>query len=86
VMKCEGNQHHAKYIGQSSRRGFPCRGTSACPMRIPQPADSPRKARPRTARELVDDARVRGCGLLFDHDRSRDVGCRSISPRRCRYR
>ena len=36
VMKCEGNQHHAKYIEAIVKAGSPVQGhIGICPMRIP---------------------------------------------------
>ncbi len=60
VMKCEGNQHHAKYIEAIVKAGIPVQGhIGICPMRIPQLV----RLRGRTgqdrriaAEELVDDA------------------------------
>lgn len=58
VMKCEGNQHHAKYIEAIVRAGIPVQGhIGICPMRMPQLGGF--RAQGKTAdraKELVDDA------------------------------
>lgn len=58
VMKCEGNQHHAKYIEAIVKAGIPVQGhIGICPMRMPQLGGF--KAQGKTAdraKELVDDA------------------------------
>jgi len=58
VMKCEGNQHHAKHIEAIIKAGIPVQGhIGICPMRIPQQGGF--KAQGKTAdraKELVDDA------------------------------
>ncbi len=58
VMKCEGNQHHARNIEAIVRAGIPVQGhIGICPMRIPQLGGF--KAQGKTAdraKELIDDA------------------------------
>ncbi len=58
VMKCEGNQHHAKNIEAIVKAGIPVQGhIGICPMRIPQLGGF--RAQGKTAdraKELVDDA------------------------------
>ena len=58
VMKCEGNQHHAKHIEAIVRAGIPVQGhIGITPMRIPQLGGF--KAQGKTAdlsKQLVDDA------------------------------
>lgn len=58
VMKCEGNQHHAKYIEAIVKAGIPVQGhIGICPMRMPQLGGF--RAQGKTAdraKELVDDA------------------------------
>jgi 3-methyl-2-oxobutanoate hydroxymethyltransferase len=58
VMKCEGNQHHAKAIGAIVKAGIPVQGhIGITPMRMPQLGGF--RAQGKTAdraKELVDDA------------------------------
>lgn len=58
VMKCEGNQHHAKYMEAIVKAGIPVQGhIGICPMRMPQLGGF--RAQGKTAdraKELVDDA------------------------------
>jgi len=69
VMKCEGNQHHAKYIEAIVKAGIPVQGhIGICPMRIPQLGGFAAQGKTADrAKELVDDA------LAFV-----DAGCFSI--------
>ena len=58
VMKCEGNQHHAKYIEAIVKAGIPVQGhIGITPMRMPQLGGffAQGKTADR-AKELVDDA------------------------------
>lgn len=58
VMKCEGNQHHAKYIEAIVKAGIPVQGhIGVTPMRMPQLGGF--QAQGKTAdraKELIDDA------------------------------
>lgn len=58
VMKCEGNQHHAKYIEAIVKAGIPVQGhIGITPMRMPQLGGF--RAQGKTAdraKELIDDA------------------------------
>ena len=58
VMKCEGNQHHAKYIEAIIKAGIPVQGhIGICPMRIPQLGGFAAQGKTADrAKELVDDA------------------------------
>ncbi len=58
VMKCEGNQHHAKYIEAIVKAGIPVQGhIGICPMRIPQLGGFAAQGKSADrAKELVDDA------------------------------
>src|SRR5438132_11307296 len=58
VMKCEGNQHHAKYIEAIVQAGIPVQGhIGICPMRIPQLGGFAAQGKSaERAKELVDDA------------------------------
>jgi len=58
VMKCEGNQHHAKYIEAIVKAGIPVQGhIGICPMRIPQLGGFAAQGKTADrAKELVDDA------------------------------
>ena len=69
VMKCEGNQHHAKYIEAIVKAGIPVQGhIGICPMRIPQLGGFAAQGKTADrAKELVDDA------MAFV-----DAGCFSI--------
>src|SRR5258706_11930352 len=69
VMKCEGNQHHAKFIEAIVKAGIPVQGhIGICPMRIPQLGGFAAQGKTADrAKELVDDA------LAFV-----DAGCFSI--------
>src|SRR3982750_670673 len=69
VMKCEGNQHHAKYIEAIVKAGIPVQGhIGITPMRMPQLGGffAQGKTADR-AKELVDDAWAMG-----------EAGCFSI--------
>ena len=87
VMKCEGNQHHAKYIEAIVKAGIPVQGhIGITPMRMPQLGGffAQGKTADR-AKELVDDALGDGRRrLLLDHVRGDDVGSvRVPRARRC---
>ncbi|HXZ96878.1 MAG TPA: 3-methyl-2-oxobutanoate hydroxymethyltransferase [Burkholderiales bacterium] len=58
VMKCEGNQHHAKYIEAIVKAGIPVQGhIGITPMRIPQLGGFAAQGKTADrAKELVDDA------------------------------
>ena len=76
VMKCEGNQHHAKYIEAIVKAGIPVQGhIGITPMRMPQLGGffAQGKTADR-AKELVDDALGDGRRrLLLDHVRGDDL-------------
>src|SRR5438105_12218644 len=57
-MKCEGNQHHAKYIEAIVRAGIPVQGhIGITPMRMPQLGGFFAQGKTaERAKELVDDA------------------------------
>ena len=77
VMKCEGNQHHAKYIEAIVKAGIPVQGhIGICPMRIPQLGGFAAQGKTADrAKELVDDAHgLCRRRLLFHHDRGGDLG------------
>lgn len=69
VMKCEGNQHHAKYIEAIVKAGIPVQGhIGITPMRIPQLGGYAAQGKTaERAKELIDDA------MAFY-----DAGCFSI--------
>lgn len=58
VMKCEGNQHHAKYVEAIVKAGIPVQGhIGITPMRMPQLGGfSAQGKTAERAKELVDDA------------------------------
>lgn len=58
VMKCEGNQHHAKYIEAIVKAGIPVQGhIGITPMRMPQLGGfSAQGKTAERAKELIDDA------------------------------
>jgi 3-methyl-2-oxobutanoate hydroxymethyltransferase len=58
VMKCEGNQHHAKNIEAIVKAGIPVQGhIGICPMRIPQLGGFTAQGKTADrAKELIDDA------------------------------
>lgn len=58
VMKCEGNQHHAKHIEAIVKAGIPVQGhIGITPMRMPQLGGFTAQGKTADrARELVDDA------------------------------
>ena len=58
VMKCEGNQHHAKYIEAIIKAGIPVQGhIGITPMRMPQLGGFAAQGKTADrAKELVDDA------------------------------
>ena len=58
VMKCEGNQHHAKYIEAIVRAGIPVQGhIGITPMRMPQLGGFFAQGKTaERAKELIDDA------------------------------
>lgn len=58
VMKCEGNQHHARNIGAIIKAGIPVQGhIGITPMRIPQLGGFAAQGKSADrAKELVDDA------------------------------
>src|SRR5688572_16946758 len=60
VMKCEGNQHHAKYIEAIVKAGIPVQGhIGITPMRMPQLGGF--RAQGKTAdraKELIEDAQA----------------------------
>ena len=58
VMKCEGNQHHAKYIEAIVKAGIPVQGhIGITPMRMPQLGGFFAQGKTaERAKELVDDA------------------------------
>jgi 3-methyl-2-oxobutanoate hydroxymethyltransferase len=60
VMKCEGNQHHAKNIEAIVRAGIPVQGhIGITPMRMPQLGGfSAQGKKLKRALELVDDAKA----------------------------
>src|SRR6185436_13193545 len=60
VMKCEGNQHHAKYIEAIVKAGIPVQGhIGITPMRMPQLGGFFAQGKTaERAKELVDDAWV----------------------------
>lgn len=74
VMKCEGNQHHAKYIEAIVKAGIPVQGhIGICPMRMPQLGGFAAQGKTADrAKELIDDA------LAFV-----DAGCFSIMTEVC---
>jgi 3-methyl-2-oxobutanoate hydroxymethyltransferase len=57
-MKCEGNQHHAKYIEAIVKAGIPVQGhIGITPMRMPQLGGfSAQGKTAERAKELIDDA------------------------------
>lgn len=69
VMKCEGNQHHAKYVEAIVKAGIPVQGhIGITPMRIPQLGGFAAQGKTADrAKELIDDA------MAFY-----DAGCFSI--------
>lgn len=69
VMKCEGNQHHAKYIEAIVKAGIPVQGhIGITPMRMPQLGGFAAQGKTADrAKELIDDA------MAFV-----DAGCFSI--------
>ena len=75
VMKCEGNQHHAKYIEAIVKAGIPVQGhIGITPMRMPQlggffAAGQDRRSRQGAGRRRLGDGR---CRLLLDHVRGDD--------------
>jgi 3-methyl-2-oxobutanoate hydroxymethyltransferase len=58
VMKCEGNQHHARYIEAIVKAGIPVQGhIGITPMRMPQLGGFQAQGKTaERAKELVDDA------------------------------
>lgn len=74
VMKCEGNQHHAKYIEAIIKAGIPVQGhIGICPMRMPQLGGFSAQGKTADrAKELIDDA------MAFV-----DAGCFSIMTEVC---
>jgi 3-methyl-2-oxobutanoate hydroxymethyltransferase len=60
VMKCEGNKHHAKYIGAIVKAGIPVMGhIGITPMRIPQLGGFAAQGKSaERAMELVEDAKA----------------------------
>src|SRR5947207_7980943 len=60
VMKCEGNKHHAKFIGSIVRAGIPVMGhIGITPMRVAQLGGfSAQGKTAERAQELVDDAKA----------------------------
>src|ERR1700756_2467396 len=60
VMKCEGNQHHAKYIEAIVKAGIPVQGhIGITPMRMPQLGGFFAQGKTaERAKELVDDAKA----------------------------
>lgn len=58
VMKCEGNQHHAKNIEAIVKAGIPVQGhIGICPMRMPQLGGFVAQGKTADrAKELIDDA------------------------------
>jgi len=60
VMKCEGNKHHAKFIGSIVRAGIPVMGhIGITPMRVAQLGGfSAQGKTAERAQELIDDARA----------------------------
>jgi 3-methyl-2-oxobutanoate hydroxymethyltransferase len=58
VMKCEGNQHHAKYMEAIVKAGIPVQGhIGITPMRMPQLGGFTAQGKTADrAKELVDDA------------------------------
>jgi 3-methyl-2-oxobutanoate hydroxymethyltransferase len=66
VMKCEGNQHHAKYIEAIVKAGIPVQGhIGITPMRMPQLGGFFAQGKTaERAKELVDDAQ--DISVLFD--------------------
>ena len=58
VMKCEGNQHHAKNIEAIVKAGIPVQGhIGICPMRMPQLGGFAAQGKTADrAKELIDDA------------------------------
>jgi 3-methyl-2-oxobutanoate hydroxymethyltransferase len=60
VMKCEGNKHHAKYIGAIVKAGIPVMGhVGITPMRIPQLGGFAAQGKSaERAMELVEDAKA----------------------------
>lgn len=58
VMKCEGNRHHAKYIGAIVRAGIPVMGhIGITPMRVAQLGGFAAQGKTaERAQELIDDA------------------------------
>ena len=84
VMKCEGNQHHAKYIEAIVKAGIPVQGhIGITPMRMPQLGGFTAQGKTADrAKELIDDALGDGRRrLLLDHVRSHDVRSLRV-PRR----
>src|SRR6476659_10259512 len=60
VMKCEGNQHHAKYIEAIVKAGIPVQGhIGITPMRMPQLGGFVAQGKTaKRAKEMVDDAKA----------------------------
>jgi 3-methyl-2-oxobutanoate hydroxymethyltransferase len=58
VMKCEGNQHHARYIEAIIKAGIPVQGhIGITPMRMPQLGGFTAQGKTaERAKELIDDA------------------------------
>jgi 3-methyl-2-oxobutanoate hydroxymethyltransferase len=69
VMKCEGNQHHARYVEAIVKAGIPVQGhIGITPMRMPQLGGFAAQGKTaERAKELIDDA------MAFY-----DAGCFSI--------
>jgi 3-methyl-2-oxobutanoate hydroxymethyltransferase len=60
VMKCEGNKHHARFIGSIVRAGIPVMGhIGITPMRVAQLGGFAAQGKTaERAQELIDDARA----------------------------
>ena len=84
VMKCEGNQHHAKYIEAIVKAGIPVQGhIGICPMRMPQLGGVRRAGKNGASRQGIDRRCAGLCRrrLLFDHDGSVHIRRVAVSGR-----
>ncbi|HET8609314.1 MAG TPA: 3-methyl-2-oxobutanoate hydroxymethyltransferase [Burkholderiales bacterium] len=81
VMKCEGNQHHAKNIEAIVKAGIPVQGhIGICPMRIPQQGGFGAQGKTADrAKELVDDA------WAFVDAGAFSIMCEVVTAEVCQY-